>query len=89
MLATSSVVEPCLRALVPPQQASDGPILGVRLDLSEKLQDPINVLFRLLGMRPDLGPARIGNQTMHLLSHPTGVDVVVARHQQGRRPQPP
>jgi hypothetical protein len=44
MLATSSVVEPRLRALVPPQQASDGPILGVRLDLSEKLQDPINVL---------------------------------------------
>src|SRR5262245_17311113 len=69
--------------------ASAVPLLSVGLDLREKIQDPVNVFVRLLSMRTDLGPARVRNQTMHLLSHPTGVDVVVARHQQGRRPQPP
>src|SRR5215467_15520115 len=37
-------------------------------------------------MWTDLGPVRIRNQTMHLLGHTAGVDVVVSRHHQSRRP---
>src|SRR6266702_8428596 len=64
----------------------DVPILSSGLYLGEKLQDPVDVFVRLLGMRTDLGPARMRNQTMHLLGHPAGVNVVVSRHDQGRRP---
>src|SRR5262245_40371724 len=69
--------------------ASAVPILSAGLDLGEKLPDPVDVFFWLLSMRTDLGPARVRQQTMHLLGHPPGVDVVVAWHQQGRRPQLP
>src|SRR5262249_45715676 len=70
----------------PPQQTSDGPILGVPLDLGEKLQDPADVCVRLLGMRTDLGPVHVRNEPMHLLSHAARMDVVVARHDEGRCP---
>src|SRR5256885_11815668 len=69
--------------------ASAVPILSAGLDLGEKLPDPVDVFFWLLSMRTDLGPARVRKQTVYLLGHPTGVDVVVAWHQQGRRPQLP
>src|SRR6266571_7277072 len=68
--------------------ASAVPILSAGLDFGEKLPDPVDVFFWLLGMRTDLGPARVRNQTMHLLGHASGVDVVVSRHHQGRRPNP-
>ena len=61
--------------------ASAMPILSAGLDLGEKLPDPVDVFVRLLCMWTDLGPARVRNQTMYLLGHPAGMDVVVARHQ--------
>ena len=53
-------------------QASALLILSARLSLGEKLQDPADVMVRFLGMRAYLGPARMWNQTMHLLGHATG-----------------
>jgi len=46
------------------------PILSAGLDLGEKLPDPVDVFVWLLGMRTDLGPVRVRNQTMDLLGHP-------------------
>jgi hypothetical protein len=48
----------------------------------------MDVFVRLLGMRPDLGPERVRDQTVPLLGYLLGVDIVIAQHYQGRHPNP-
>src|SRR5882672_4176076 len=57
-----------------------------RRNLSKELEDALDVPLRRFSVGRDFPPLGVGHQPVHQLCYPPRVDIVVARHDQGRCP---
>src|SRR5882672_5912529 len=57
-----------------------------RRNLSKELEDALDVPLRRFSVGRDLPPLGVGHQPVHQLCYPPRMDIVVARHDQGRCP---
>src|SRR5712691_9547276 len=61
-------------------------LASLRLNLSNELEDALDILRRRFSVRRDLPPLGVGNKSVHQLCHPPRVYIFGSRHDQDQCP---